>query len=66
LNDIRRIKGVSAVGPLGIANAEIVFKDNRKPLKITLMGVEPDVPGQPQPLFGSPLTLIKEMRLSLI
>ncbi len=59
LNDIRRIKGVSAVGPLGIANAEIVFKDNRKPLKITLMGVEPDVPGQPQPLFGSPLTTDK-------
>lgn len=57
LNDIRRIDGIAAAGPLGIANADIVFKDNRKPLKITLIGVEANAPGQPQPILGSALIL---------
>jgi len=53
LNDLRRIEGVAAAGPLGIANADIVFQNNRKPLEISLIGVEAGQPGSPPVISGT-------------
>jgi putative ABC transport system permease protein len=47
LNDVARIDGVQAVGPIGVSNATIVFADGSKPLEVSLIGVEPGRPGEP-------------------
>jgi putative ABC transport system permease protein len=47
LNDVARIDGVQAVGPIGVSNATIVFADGSKPLDVSLIGVEPGRPGEP-------------------
>ncbi len=45
LNDVARIDGVQAVGPIGVSDATIVFADGSKPLNVSLLGVEPGRPG---------------------
>ena len=51
LNELRRVDGVEAVGPIGTASASLVFTDDREPLNVALIGVEPGLPGEP-PVFS--------------
>ena len=46
LPDVARLDGVEAVGPLAFSSATIVLPDGRKPLDISLIGVEPGKPGE--------------------
>ncbi len=45
LNDVARLDGVAAAGPIGVSSATIVFADGSKPLDVSLLGVEPGKPG---------------------
>lgn len=56
LNDINRVEGVEAVGPLGFSTASIVLEDGRiLDFKVSLIGVEPGMPGAPKVFAGSEL-----------
>lgn len=57
LNDIDRLEGVQAVGPIGLSNGTIVFEDGRENLDVSLIGVEPGKPGDPPVISGSKLTI---------
>lgn len=46
LNAIRRVEGVAEVGPISFSAASLVFADGRKPLNVSLIGVEPGLPGE--------------------
>ncbi len=54
LNDVARVPGVKAVGPIGFATTSIV-QPGQEPLDISLIGVEPGKPGQPPVLAGQNL-----------
>lgn len=45
LNDVARLSGVAAVGPIGVSSAQIVLPDGARPLDVSLLGVEPGRPG---------------------
>ena len=45
LNEIRRVDGVAAVGPVGVASVA-VMQGEKKPLNVALIGVEPGQPGE--------------------
>lgn len=45
LRQIKRVEGVSEVGPVGFSNATIVFPDGREDIDVSLVGVEPGKPG---------------------
>ena len=51
LNDIRRVDGVVAAGPIGFSSAAIVLGDGDE-LDIALVGVEPGQPGEIPALRG--------------
>ncbi len=55
LAEVRRVEGVRQVSPLNFASVSIVFDDGRKPLNVSLIGVEPGMPGEPQVLEGREL-----------
>lgn len=55
LNDIRRVEGVAAVGPIGFRNVSLVFADGAEPLDVSLIGVEPGQPGEPPAFIGRSL-----------
>jgi putative ABC transport system permease protein len=55
LNELRRIEGVTAVGPIGTASAALVFPDGRERLNVALIGVEPGLPGEPPAVTGEGL-----------
>lgn len=57
LNEIRRVPGVAAVGPIGLSSATIIAADGvpLAPLDVALIGVEPRQPGAPPILAGAPL-----------
>lgn len=55
LNELRRVEGVAAVGPVGTASASLVFTDDREPLNVALIGVEPGLPGEPPVVSGTGL-----------
>jgi len=55
LNEIRRVDGVQAVGPIGLASV-VLTQDGKKPLNVALIGVEPGQPGEPPVFSGTPLT----------
>jgi len=57
VNDIRRIEGVKDAGQIGFSNATIVFPDNREPLDVSIIGIEPDKPGSPPVTSGNNLQL---------
>lgn len=46
LSAIRRVEGVAEVGPISFSAASLVFADGRKPLNVSLIGVEPGLPGE--------------------
>lgn len=55
LNAIRRVDGVAAVGPVGVASVA-VMQGEKKPLNVALIGVEPGQPGEPPVFSGTQLT----------
>lgn len=55
LNEIRRVEGVTAVGPIGVASVALM-QGEKKPLNVALIGVEPGQPGEPPVFSGSQLT----------
>ncbi len=54
LNEIRRVDGVSAVGPIGVASVTLT-RNGEKVLNVALVGVEPGMPGEPPALQGQGL-----------
>jgi len=56
LNDIKRVEGVQAAGPIGFASAAITFPDGREDVKVSIIGVEPGTPGIPPVLTGNSFT----------
>jgi putative ABC transport system permease protein len=52
LNDIRRVDGVEAIGPIGFSSASIVNRETGEALDISLIGVEPGKPGDVPALEG--------------
>jgi len=54
LNQIRRVDGVQAVGPVGVASVALM-QGAKKPLNVALIGVEPGQPGEPPAYVGSQL-----------
>jgi putative ABC transport system permease protein len=55
LNELSRIDGVKAVGPVGFSNASILYEGGEEPLNVSLIGVEPGKPGEPQVMEGENL-----------
>ncbi len=55
LNQLRRIDGVKALGPVGFSNASILYAGGAKPLNVSLIGVEPGDPGEPPVVQGEGL-----------
>jgi putative ABC transport system permease protein len=51
LRSIRREAGVDAAGPISASNTSIIL-DPDKVLKVSLLGVEPGMPGQPEVTSG--------------
>ena len=63
INDVRRVEGVQDVGPIGFASSVLVQKITAdgsevlsEPLDISLIGVEPDKPGESPVLEGRTLS----------
>jgi putative ABC transport system permease protein len=58
LNDLHRLDGVEAVGPIGFSVASIVLKQGEelKRLDVSLIGVEPGMPGAPTVFKGAELS----------
>lgn len=54
LNEIRRVEGVAAAGPIGVASVALM-QGEKKPLNVALIGVEPGQPGEPPVFAGSHL-----------
>ncbi len=52
---IRRVEGVKDAGMLGTANGTIILPGGAEPLKVALLGVEPDHPGEPPVKVGRQL-----------
>jgi len=55
LRALRRIDGVKEVGPVGFSNASILWDGAEEPLNVSLIGVEPGMPGEPPALAGQNL-----------
>jgi putative ABC transport system permease protein len=55
LNDIQRVDGVAEIGSIGFSSATIVFSDGRKPLDVSLIGIDPGKPGAPPIVAGEDL-----------
>ena len=56
-NDIARLEGVEAVGPIGLSNVVIVFPAGKKDVNVSLIGVEAGKPGEPPVLSGRNLLI---------
>ena len=52
INDIERVEGVAAAGPIGFSNGTIIFEDGRKNQDVSLIGVEAGKPGSPPVIEG--------------
>lgn len=55
LRNTRRVEGIAAVGPVGFATSTIIFQDGREPVDVSLIGVEPGMPGDPALISGAGL-----------
>jgi putative ABC transport system permease protein len=55
LNEVRRVPGVKAVGPIATSNGSVMLEGGRKPLGVALIGVEPGQPGEPSVVTGEGL-----------
>lgn len=54
LNDIRRVDGVAEAGSIGFASGSLILPDEPN-FNVSLIGVEPGLPGSPAVLEGRPL-----------
>jgi putative ABC transport system permease protein len=52
LNDIRRVEGVKDVGSISFTSVSVVLGEDKKPLNVSLIGVEPGKPGEPPVISG--------------
>jgi putative ABC transport system permease protein len=55
LIQIMRVPGVAAVGQISTSNTTIILSDGRAPLDVSLLGVEPGAPGEPEVIDGQQL-----------
>jgi putative ABC transport system permease protein len=55
LNKIRRVEGVQEVGPVGFSNASILWDGAEEALNVSIIGVEPGLPGEPPVVQGQNL-----------
>ena len=55
LKQLRRVEGVQAVGGIAFSNASIILPADQEPLDISLIGVEPGLPGEPPAFEGQGL-----------
>ncbi|MEM8859130.1 MAG: ABC transporter permease [Chloroflexota bacterium] len=55
LNDLSRVDGVEAVGPIGFSIASILTNGGADNIDVSLIGVEPGLPGEPPVIAGLPL-----------
>lgn len=56
LNSVKRVDGVEDAGPIGFSRVSIPRGGERKPLDVSMIGVEPGMPGEPPVLRGQGLT----------
>lgn len=56
INAIRRVPGVKDVGAVAFSNTSIVMASLKKPLGVSLIGVEPGNPGEPPVVTGRGLS----------
>jgi putative ABC transport system permease protein len=52
LRAVRRVEGIQAAGPVGFSTATLVFSNGSEPVDISLVGIEPGMPGDPELLSG--------------
>jgi putative ABC transport system permease protein len=52
LREVRRVDGVAAAGPVGFSTASIVIPGRADPVDVSLIGVEPGLPGDPALITG--------------
>ena len=52
LNDIRRVEGVEAIGPLGFSVGTLIASGEKEPIDVSLIGIEAGTPGNPPILEG--------------
>ncbi len=52
LNNIARVEGVEAEGPIGFSNGALVFGGEQEDLDVSLIGIEAGKPGAPPVLSG--------------
>jgi putative ABC transport system permease protein len=57
LNDIERVDGVQAAGPVGLSSGTLVFPDGREDLNVSLIGLEAGKPGMPAIVEGDGLLI---------
>ncbi len=58
LNDIERVEGVQAAGPVGLSNGTLVFPDkSHEDLNVSLIGLEAGKPGMPKIITGQGLVI---------
>ncbi len=53
--ELRRVEGVSAVGQVGFSSAKLLPPDGGDEINISLIGVEPGLPGEPTVFAGQQL-----------
>jgi putative ABC transport system permease protein len=56
-NDIARVEGVEAVGPIGLSSVAIVLPTEKKDLNVSFIGVEAGKPGEPPVTSGRNLLI---------
>ena len=55
LNDLSRVDGIEAVGPIGFSVASILTDNGEDNIDVAFIGVEPGLPGEPPVFAGSQL-----------
>ena len=61
INDIQRVEGVAADGPIGFSNATLVVPTESEPVDISMIGVEAGRPGLPPVIAGQTLVTNRGM-----
>ncbi|MER2599403.1 MAG: ABC transporter permease [Caldilineales bacterium] len=53
---VRRVEGVAQAGQVNFSSSTLVFSDGREALDVSLVGVEPGLPGEPPAFQGNNLS----------
>ena len=56
LNNVQRVNGVAEAGPVGFSRVSIPVEGAKKPLDVSMIGVEPGLPGDPAVVRGKALS----------